>query len=518
LSTLVDSSNKISPSLSPSSTTSATAAKKDIHSSLAANIDSASIVTMNDLGKFATEVTGSADSIIRPSLNLNEVIQQQLSPFFENVNLNVNNLNALQQQIAVAAATAAVQAANAQQGITNQTATAALLQKTSPVGLNSLLAAQLSAAVAAATAAVVNPTNVASSLSPVNSSAASPDTKSVANNNLSPTLSNTSSGNATNLQTKQQLLSPSNWNNQTSWQHQQQQQQQQQVSPNSLANTNLLNKNENLDEGSAATAAIASVIQQQKNLNLNKIANTTNTLNAVNNLLTQQQQASKLQGPSKASPVNNLLNPLLQQVSSGSNTIQQALNSIYSSQPNISTSNTSASTSNSTFITNSLNTNTNLPNSNLMNATKTHQSAKPTPALSATSNGNFSRLAANNAYVSGADQGSQYEMPLLEEQVQVIYFKHVLLREFQFKVVIYILKDRNNNSVLNTLINTSNLIANNPNSSNNLNSFDMSVLNHQLLDLIRQDPFHIEQILKRKLVFLHFIVLLIYFKYFLNIK
>jgi len=60
------------------------------------------------------------------------------------------------------------------------------------------------------------------------------------------------------------------------------------------------------------------------------------------------------------------------------------------------------------------------------------------------------------------------------------------------------LKDRNNNSVLNTLINTSNLIANNANGSNN--SFDMSVLNNQLLDLIRQDPFQIEQILKRKLL------------------
>ena len=38
--------------------------------------------------------------------------------------------------------------------------------------------------------------------------------------------------------------------------------------------------------------------------------------------------------------------------------------------------------------------------------------------------------------------------------------------------------------------------SNSANSSGNNNSFDMSALNNQLLELIRQDPSQIEQILK----------------------
>jgi len=333
--------------------------------------------------------------------NLTDVIQQQLTPLLESVNLpgiNIalatsNNgqisLNNLQQQLAVAQVATATQLQRAGQSA-NQNHQRLL-------NTASLLASQLSAAACAA-AAVSNTEDQSNKLSSNSTNSISPS--------VSPSL--TSSSNNWNQQQHQM-------NNQNNWQ--QQQQQKTMNGPGSSAQV----------AAAAWTSALQNASAQSAN-NLNQYHNSTRTgvsNQKINNnpLMGAQQQLKN--STSKGNSLNNILssgNGITN--SPNSSTMQQALNSIYSGNQ-IQQQPKSTNGTNNTSVTNT--------NGSVRN-----------------------NQTSNNYYMDLTHQTQNKSFEIGDEQDKT------------------------------------------PNSNGN-GVFDMSNLNSQIVELIRQDPSQIEQILKLKL-------------------
>lgn len=329
--------------------------------------------------------------------NLSEVIQTQLTPLLESVNLpGINialatssngqiSLNNIQQQLAVAQVATATQL---QRGGQNANQNQQRLLNTA-----SLLASQLSAAACAA-AAVSNTEDQSNKLSSNSANSISPST--------SPSL--TSSSSSTNWnQGQQQGL-----NNQGNWQGQQQ-------------------KGMNGGQGSSAQAAAAawtSALQNATNSQSNQYHNSrTGGAGNQKNMMAAQQHIKN--SSSKGNSLNNILGSGNGINSPNSSTMQQALNSIYSG-------NQSQQQPKSTNGTN------NGSGANTNGAVRNNQTS-------------------NNYYMDPTNHSQNKSFELGNDEQE---------------------KTQN---------------------SNGNGAFDMSNLNSQLVELIRQDPSQIEQILKMKL-------------------
>lgn len=319
-------------------------------------------------------------------VNLCEVIQQQLSPLLESVNLPAINiglatsnngaisLNNIQQQLAVA-----------------QVATATQLQRVGPntnpnqqriLNTASLLASQLSAAACAAAAVANSEESCQNKLSSNSTHSISPSS--------SPSLTSSSNGVSWNQQQQQQQqMSNQQWQQQGG-------QQPPKAAMNSGATT-----------AQAAAAAWTSALQ-------NASAQSVNNLNQYqqragmaaqqkNPMMTQQQMKNST---SKGNSMNIIAGQAMN--SPNSSTMQQALNSIYSTG-------------------------------------SSHQMKSQ--------NGAGAR---NNDFFQSGNQTQNKSFENTEDQEKL-------------------------------------------NTQGNGNAFDLSMLNSQLIDLIRQDPSQLEQILKLKL-------------------
>lgn len=309
-------------------------------------------------------------------VNLCEVIQQQLSPLLESVNLPAINialatsnngaisLNNIQQQLAVA-----------------QVATATQLQRAGPntnpnqqriLNTASLLASQLSAAACAAAAVANSEESSQNKLSSNSTHSISPST--------SPSLTSSSNGVSWNQQQQQQQMNNQQW--------QQQQQKPQQPTTAQAA-------------AAAWTSALQNASAQSVN-NLNQYQQRAGIAQQQKNPLMAQHQMKN--SSSKGNGMNNIIAGQAMN-SPNSSTMQQALNSIYSNA-------------------------------------SSHQMK--------TTNGAAAR---NNDYFQSGSQGQTQNS---EDQEKL-------------------------------------------NTQGNGNAFDLSMLNSQLIELIRQDPSQLEQILKLKL-------------------
>lgn len=287
------------PEENGSQATTSSTDKSESDSEIKKSEDSESQIINNQNG----HANGGNNGLQAILANLSEVIQQQLTPLLESVNLpGINialatssngtiSLNSLQQQLAVAQVATATQL---QRGGHNANQNQQRLLNTA-----SLLASQLSAAACAA-AAVANTEENPNKLSSNSTHSISPST--------SPSL--TSSSNSTNW-TQQQQGNNQNW----------QQQGQKPMNNGSSAQ--------------AAAAAWTSALQNaQSTNNINQYHNQAragmaNQTKPNNPLLAQQHQLKN--STSKGNSLNNILAGQSMNAPNSS-TMQQALNSLYSSQ------------------------------------------------------------------------------------------------------------------------------------------------------------------------------------------